>query len=670
MIKQLALKALDFKNRLNLDDETTLALSYLIFHTWLNSKQPITKEDVHAGNQLASLEEAISKIEEKDLDFLNEANRPSEVNTHFFDELLGYYDPEMRKRLGVWYTPIEVIAYMVRSVDEILEKKFGLGLQSEEVGVLDPATGTGGFISEVIRRGKGTGMYAMELMQSSYMIASTLFPKGVVQLKYGNTLNNLSFEMGERIPLVLGNPPYNKKSLNNTTEVMDLMGAYQCEGSSGALNDDYIKFIRYAQYMVEKKGLGLVAYITNNSFLSSVMMKNMRKSLMECFNEIYVVDFEGKVRDNIFLITQSVCIVFLVRTKDRLEKSRVYYSKVGGSRKERLEYCSKGSWEGVEFEEVLVSNEGLFFYPQDKELREAYELDSFSLEEVFKIKGCGIKTGCDGFVIDPRKENLEQKVGNIKPLEEGTILDMPFSPLNTLKYFESNITSTRCLSLLKQLKAKDQIYLNYTRSNRDKAPYSHILMTKGVMRGNFFLGVHNEVSAPLYEYHEEDMITAEHQTRNFKEDFMVERNELDIMDYIYGWLHDTSYRAKYNDLLKEMSPRVPYPKSDEEFEKYRELGSRYREVHLSEGVGWEEEVEIAEGLIEVKDFKYKEGRLYLNKSTWVKMSKEEWEFRIGWGKVIENWLACREGLELRAEEVVEFKRLISRVRKHLKISSS
>ena len=144
-------------------------------------------------------------------------------------------------------------------------------------------------------------------------------------------------------------------------------------------------------------------------------------------------------------------------------------------------------------------------------------------------------------------------------------------------------------------------------------------------------------------------------------------SSLNVFDYIYGVLHDKEYRAKYNAFLKSDYPRVPYPKTQEEFLAYVTKGQEFRELHLSEGEGWEDEIKLGgKGGGEVKP-SYDKGILNLTPTLSIDLTQEEWEFKIGACSVIQSWLGYREGLELTQEELNEFKRLVVRVRKHIEL---
>ena len=268
----------------------------------------------------------------------------NDIVIHFYENFLEQYDPELRKQMGVWYTPIEVVDYIVKGVDEILKTKFSIkdGISSSEkhnytykkkikvgenqyktekvvrenvhkVQILDPATGTGNFLNSVVSYIKSNHKYpslwndyvnkdliprlnGFELMMPSYVMAHMKMYEILkdslsedterFNIYLTNTLNgavdvedsllvshsDLVYQLNEEaiganrvrqeqpVMVVLGNPPYNGNSKNNGTYINDLMTAYAQKGSGAGLNDDYIKFIRYAQNLIDQNGSGCLLY--------------------------------------------------------------------------------------------------------------------------------------------------------------------------------------------------------------------------------------------------------------------------------------------------------------------------------------------------------------------------------------------------------------------------
>ena len=281
---------------------------------------------------------------------------------HFYETFLAEYDPQRRVDRGVYYTPPQVISYIVKSVDSLLKTELNrpAGLADENTLILDPATGTGGFLLTVLDHAReyvtetyGMGewtqyinaqlvkrIFGFELLVAPYTIAHlklSLFLQAQgwraderLRIYLTNTLEQpsemqpplpfagfisdeanaaLSVKRDEPLLVILGNPPYPRGSANpsrvggNLTFIGELIEDYkQVDGellgekNSKTLQADYVKFTRWAQWRIDKNGEGIVGYIVNNSFLEGVTFRRMRQSLMRSFNAIYCFNLHGGSR--------------------------------------------------------------------------------------------------------------------------------------------------------------------------------------------------------------------------------------------------------------------------------------------------------------------------------------------------------------------------------------
>jgi len=303
---------------------------------------------------------------------------------HFYETFLATYNPEERERLGVYYTPLPVVSYIVRSIHRILKEKFGKpeGLATRDVTLLDPAAGTltfvvqaikqvqkeveerrqGGLIKSYIEEHILPHFHAFEILVAPYTVGhfkvSMVLEEMGYKLKEGerfkfyltNTLEmkepkQTSFlidlakegqeakKIKEEVPIlvVLGNPPYSVSSENKSDFIEGLMDDYKedvrDERNIQPLSDDYIKFIRFAHWKIEQAGKGILGFITNNSYLSGVIHRGMRRKLLETFDEIYILNLHGSSRigektseggkdENVFDIQQGVAIALFVKYGD------------------------------------------------------------------------------------------------------------------------------------------------------------------------------------------------------------------------------------------------------------------------------------------------------------------------------------------------------------------
>ncbi|HEM60662.1 MAG TPA: hypothetical protein ENO24_00055, partial [Chloroflexi bacterium] len=280
------------------------------------------------------------------------ATKQEDPIVHFYETFLGHYDPQMRQRRGVYYTPEPVVSYIVRSIDHLLKTRFNrpLGLAEEDVLILDPACGTGTFLYFVIQeihdtvvreRGEGAWnsyvrekllgrIFGFELLMAPYAMAHMKLALQLQDLGYdldgeerlgiyltnsleeaitrAETLGFARFiseeadaasEIKKQKPImvVLGNPPYSVSSANKGAHIERLMDRYKeavrSERNIQPLSDDYIKFIRFAHDRIERTGYGIVGMITNHSYLSGLIHRGMREELLKSFDEIYILNLHG-----------------------------------------------------------------------------------------------------------------------------------------------------------------------------------------------------------------------------------------------------------------------------------------------------------------------------------------------------------------------------------------
>ena len=310
---------------------------------------------------------------------------------HFYETFLASYDPETREKRGVYYTPEPVVSFITRSLHQILKDKFNLtdGLASKNVTLLDPAGGTLSFMAKAIevaveefqtKYGAGAvkdfikqqilqNYYAFELMMAPYAIGhmkmsflleelgyrmedeermkyyltNTLDMEELEESKFPgmSSLSQESHEAGKvkkdaPILVILGNPPYSGHSSNNGEWISKEIKEYYTvdgkplgEKNPKWLQDDYVKFIRFSQYKIDQAGEGVIGFITNHSYLDNPTFRGMRQSLMNSFDEIYILDLhgnslkkekspDGSKDENVFDIQQGVSVVFMIKYKKKI----------------------------------------------------------------------------------------------------------------------------------------------------------------------------------------------------------------------------------------------------------------------------------------------------------------------------------------------------------------
>lgn len=415
----------------------------------------------------------IQKIKD---DFFSEGEKRDPI-IHFYETFLSKYDAKLREKRGVYYTPQPVVSYIISSIDRILKKNFNKpdGFADKDVKVLDPAAGTLTFPVEAISLAKenyvkkyGDGgwkslvkehilndFYAFEILMAPYAIGHLKISLLLEELGYKFTDNDkfnlyltntlemekvkaapmlLAHEISEEseeaykvknstpIMVVMGNPPYSGQSENKGKWILNLINDYkQIDGESlGERNpkwiqDDYVKFFRFAQWKIEKTGQGVVGFITNHAWLDNPTFRGMRHSLLKTFDEIYILNLHGSTLrklvgddENVFDIQTGVAITLLIKNPD-IKTKKVFYSEKLGEREEKYKWLEKNDLFKTDWKELIPKDPYWFFVPKDETGFEKYQTFA-KITDIFPVNSVGIVTGRDEFVTDSDKKVLEQRI--------------------------------------------------------------------------------------------------------------------------------------------------------------------------------------------------------------------------------------------------------------------
>lgn len=247
----------------------------------------------------------------------------------------------------------------------------------------------------------------------------------------------------EPILVILGNPPYSgiSANINEWTEKLlktNIDGAqtyYEVDGKPLGekklwLQDDYVKFLRFAQWKIQKAGEGIVGMITNHSYLDNPTFRGMRQSLMKTFNEIYIIDLhgnslkkettpDGEKDENVFDIQQGTAIALFVKFPAggvRGGSCKVYHRDMCGRREEKYDWLDKKPFKKKDFEPLEPKTPWYFLVKRNTEGIEHYNR-WIKLTEVFPVNNVGIVTARDAFAIDINKDSLEARIRQFRNIK-------------------------------------------------------------------------------------------------------------------------------------------------------------------------------------------------------------------------------------------------------------
>jgi predicted helicase len=680
---------------------------------------------------------------------------------HFYETFLAEYDPALRKSRGVWYTPQPVVQFIVRAVDDILKTEFGLpqgladsskvklkqnikqkdgSVAKEEkeyhrVQILDPATGTGTFLSEVVnniyaRFKTQQGIWnsyvsqhliprinGFEILMASYAVAhlkldillqqtgykpadnkrlriyltnslEEAHPK--IEIPFAQWLSDESNEASsikQDVPVmvVLGNPPYSVSSQNKGKWIQDLVNDYKKgldERNIQPLSDDYIKFIRYGQYFIEKNGHGILAYISNNSFIDGLIHSQMRKNLLETFDTIYILDLHGNTRKketipgdgrdvNVFDMQQGVSINIFVKTgqKKAHELARVWHHDLYGKRQDKYSFLLNNSLTSVTWSNLPTQAPQHFFVPKNFDDKQEYE-KGFKVDNLFCTHTSGIKTHDDKSLISFTQFKQNNYPYHFRPFD-----------LRNINYDLKRVKRHR-YSVMRHMLMENNLSLLIPKQSITEEYGFFIANTINDINYTGIAGQYGAgLTFPLYLHSQPDKLFSDAKRKpNLDEaivaeiaqcigwSFTEEKEEtentfapIDILDYIYAVLHSPSYRERYKEFLKIDFPRVPYPQDARQFSELATLGAKLRRLHLMEGV--EPSPDMAtypkEGSNEVEKPNYVTGKVYINDAQYFdNVPLEAWEFYIGGYQPAQKWLKDRKGRTLGYEDIIHYQRII------------
>lgn len=705
---------------------------------------------------------------------------------HFYEDFLKEYDAEKRKSLGAFYTPLPVVRFIIRATDYLLEKEFGLtnglsdttkieikttkqGVTKKEpihkVQILDPATGTGTFLNEIIKnilvKFKGQEgrwksyveedllprLHGFELMMAPYTIAHiklamTLHDSGITDFRkrLGVYLTN-SLEEGVKIEeslfggfgfgqsitdeskaaakiknetpimVVIGNPPYSGESSNahyngNDVYKIEPSGGKLQERNSKWLNDDYVKFIRFAESMIEKTGEGIVSMITAHGYIDNPTFRGMRWHLMQTFDEIYVLDLHGNANkketatdgskdENVFAIKTGVAILIGVKRKEKSvnKLAKVFRADSFGSRKMKFEYLKNNDFKVMDWVEVASSAPNYEWVARDTKKFGEYK-KGFSVADLFPVSSVGIVTSRDNFVIDfekealkkrmldflatenPKealqkfelKENLKWKVTNAlkHTFEENSIVPISYRPFDDrFIYYEEDFIERSRKEIMRNCLSENTCLVARRQMPEDRTTYFFIsdhIMADGYIRSD---NKGSESIFPLYLYADDGS-----KIPNLKQEIILEIEKVvgkitpeDVLDYIYAVLHSPSYREKYKEFLKIDFPRVPYPKDKKQFVLLIAPGKELRELHLLESPKLKNTIttfsQPGSDIVETKYPKYENGKVFINETQYFGDVPEiAWNFYIGGYQPAQKWLKDRRGRKLSNDDLTHYQKMI------------
>ncbi|MFQ5981344.1 MAG: type ISP restriction/modification enzyme [Candidatus Heimdallarchaeota archaeon] len=619
---------------------------------------------------------------------------------HFYELFLKEYNPNQRILRGVFYTPDPVVLFIVRSVDHILRSEFGFsdsfaekktsssqkGNKIPPIQILDPSIGTGTFLKHIIEEiklafdTKHRDLSEMQLAEEWSQFSRNhilprlsgfeimMAPYAIAHLRLGLLLHETSYNFSEKRPLgiyfrnalqeieeditskegnekqqplivILGNPPYSVSSQNKGPWIKRLIEPYKRNINEKKVNldDDFIKFIRYGQWRIDRAGQGILAFITPSTYIDGLTHRVMRKSLLNSFDKIYILDLHGNAMkqertpdgekdDNVFDIRQGVCITFFIKT-GKSNTCKILHRDLFGDRESKYQFLRNFTIQTTNWTELEPVAPYFFFVPKNLALSQEYH-SFFALNQIFRQRSYGIQTKRDKITICFEKKALKSIVSDFIDLPEETLAKKyrlpadgrdwksswakadlsqigwnpklvakiqyrPFDYRYTYYYDKSKsfVAYPRYKSMKHML--VENIGLISMRQVFQNASYNHFGVTNVIIdERTFYSNRGGTYLFPLYIYKDTNV------EANFSKDFikLVESRtnlrfaELADMEstidpkqlfyYMYAIFHSEHYRRRYAEFLKIDFPRVPVASNKDLFLILCQLGEFLVSLHL------------------------------------------------------------------------------------------
>ncbi|MBI5475449.1 MAG: N-6 DNA methylase [Ignavibacteriales bacterium] len=414
------------------------------------------------------------------------------------------YNPKAADRLGVVYTPNEIVRFMVESTDYLLHKHFGKFLEDKDVEILDPATGTGTFICDIIdhiRTDKLEYKYKNELHANEVAILPYYIANLNIEFTYKqkmeqyaefqnlcfvDTLDNMGFgyrnkqeglfavsaenverirrQNKKKISVIIGNPPYNAWQANYNdqnanrgykeidTRIKNTFVKYGTAQNQIGAYDMYTRFFRWAMDRLNENGI--IALITNRSYIDSRALDGFRKCIQDDFDYAYIIDTKSDVRQNpkiagtthnVFGIQTGVAVILLVKKAER-ENAKCLLRYIAMDdywrKEEKLGWFTSNQIKSIPFETLIPDKKYNWINLSDNDFDDLLPLVDKDVKAgkgnnaLFKLFSSGLKTQRDEWMYDVSEESLEKKVKYFVKTYEQTRTENSFKGKMKIKWDE------------------------------------------------------------------------------------------------------------------------------------------------------------------------------------------------------------------------------------------
>jgi predicted helicase len=622
---------------------------------------------------------------------------------------------------GVYPTPPPLVSWMVRAIHHLLQDRFSCsgGLADPEIRLLDPAAGPLNFIlpawqlaldHDRVGGGKAAELLANHLLPHTHGIEilpdacrrgrqalreflAPFLPFGPIEerlLVCGDALGGPAAGelIADGLPVLLCNPPWIGFTPHRGAWISTLLqgyelpggrtdpGCYQVEGlplgerNPKWIQDDCIKFLRLAQWIVERHGAGIIAFVINHNPLDAPTLRGFRFSLLQAFEEIWALDLHGNRRkglrdpddQNLCPGVRQGAAVLLLLKRPGLTR-RIVRADLVGSRASKLEALA-GDLASLPWKEIRPRAPLFLLAPSAEERIESEYLRGVAIPQIFHNHSSGVITGNDHLFTHTDRRSLEQsllKAGRTDWLPHLTVfLARPFD-LRYIVYLPQVLARPR-LGIMRHLRMPN-IALVVPRLQKSGAG---ALVTSWVTGHKVVSHYDINFLFPLYLYSEEGEPRSNLSLRlvdALGHQYGRPVGPEEIFSYTYALLQAPLYRGRYAVLLAHGFPRISFPQNLEAFEELATRGRELIRLHLFlDGHSASHTLPLAGDLTLplAEPFYTAEGTVALHpRGLWLeRIPPEVWGYRIGGYAVLAHWLHARRGRRLQPRDLQEISALV------------
>jgi len=640
-----------------------------------------------------------------------------------YEGFLAELDPQERSRHSVYLTPAPLVRMLVRSVDELLEDRLEMpeGLASPQVGLLDPAAGTGAFLRQALetrlRRGSltraGAPWQGFEVRPGAFVAASIRLsrrhPRAGLHLHLADLLAEDSplvrteFPWGRPEPsalVVVGNPPWS--DTGPSPAWVDRLVSTGYRGTCGSRNTKwlqsrYVKFLAVAQWAVDRVGRGVVALVLSDGIADNLTFGGLRQSLLRSFDALYHLDLGGSGRkagttgrdENVFDIQQGACALLLV--KGGGARRGAWCFRVRGSRAEKLSWLGTHTVRSVAWERIEPAAPSFAFLPVAGSSSLSRYWDAPSLPEIFEVGSVATITARDQVVVGFDERELAARISMMRESRSGSAFGLratrEFDPREALAELARDedwerhlvpyllrpgdhrtlfaapyLVGRPRLSVMAEIQRPGNLALVVPRRRR---LFPSAWVTDRMASHRVACRYEGSHVFPLYLGAERRPNLTPHVLESLGERYGEVPPPERIFGLVYARLWSPQYNERFRDGLWQDWPRIVLPEGAERFEALARLGWKLARIHLGceepSSTPWlhgELPVRLPE---RGKSFEHDpRGRLHLGigEGYLAPVSRGAMEVRIGGYGVVPGWLRRRAGRRLGAHDVESLSQLL------------